>query len=71
MMAIDNLPCELPVDASEDFSTQLIRNVLPLLLEKDEDEIIKHATITLNGHLTEEYQYLEDYVRGKEFTLSE
>ena len=70
MMAIDNLPCELPVDASEDFSNQLIKNVLPLLLGKDEDDIIKLATITQNGHLTEAYKYLEDYA-SEEYTLSD
>ncbi len=62
VMAIDNLPCELPRDASESFGSQLIENVLPHLLNGDEKNIIKNATITENGLLTERYKYLQDYV---------
>ncbi len=65
VMAIDNLPCELPRDASESFGDQLIENVLPHLLNGDEKDIIKNATITENGALTSRYKYLQDYVDGK------
>lgn len=65
VMAVDNLPCELPRDASESFGNELVNNVLPHLLGKDEKEIIKNATITLEGKLTEKYSYLQDYVDGK------
>ncbi len=65
VMAIDNLPCELPRDASESFGDQLIENVLPHLLNGDEKNIIRNATITENGALTEKFQYLQDYVDGK------
>jgi alanine dehydrogenase len=61
VMAIDNLPCELPADASEDFGEELIKHVLPRLLGDDPDEIIWKATITNNGELTPHFEYLHDY----------
>ena len=61
-MAVDNLPCELPRNASRDFGRQLIDMVLPHLLGTDADEVIARATITKNGELTEHYRYLADYV---------
>jgi len=65
VMAIDNLPCELPKDASEDFGNELMRHVLPQLLNGDPDEIIWHATeTTLNGELTPHFAYLKDYANG-------
>jgi alanine dehydrogenase len=66
VMAVDNLPCELPRNASEDFGRELIDNVLPHLLSDDAEEVIKRATITENGQLTDQYSYLQDYVDGKE-----
>jgi saccharopine dehydrogenase (NAD+, L-lysine-forming) len=60
-MAIDNLPCELSRDASEDFGRQLINRVFPLLLHHDEENIIENATIAKSGSLTEKYGYLKDY----------
>ncbi|MCP4459462.1 MAG: alanine dehydrogenase [Cytophagales bacterium] len=65
VMAVDNLPCELPRDASNSFGRELIDNVLPHLLGDDSEEVIKRATITENGKLTEAYQYLKGYVDGK------
>jgi len=64
VMAVDNLPCELPRDASESFGEQLMSNVLPYLLGSDEKQIIKNATIAENGQLTGKYSYLQDYVNG-------
>ena len=62
-MAVDNLPCELPRNASRDFGRQLIDNVLPHLMhEGGPDDIIERATIARNGQLTPRYQYLADYV---------
>ncbi len=66
VMAVDNLPCELPRDASESFGNELLNNVLPELLGDDSKEIIKKATITANGKLTEHYTYLSDYAEGNE-----
>ena len=64
-MAVDNLPCELPRDASESFGNELMNHVIPALLNEDSDQILKRATITQNGTLTPHYQYLEDFVNGK------
>ncbi|MEK7432375.1 MAG: NAD(P)-dependent oxidoreductase [Cyanobacteriota bacterium] len=58
VMAVDNLPCELSRSASEDFSNQFISNVLPCLLGEDKENIIERGTITENGILKENYQYL-------------
>lgn len=64
VMAVDNLPCELPRSASEEFGHDLINKVLPLLNNIDHDDIIKRATIAEDGHLTTNYEYLSDYVQG-------
>ena len=61
VMAVDNLPCELPKDASIYFGKELIKNVIPNFLN-DKDGIIKKATITQSGSLTEIFKYLDDYV---------
>jgi saccharopine dehydrogenase (NAD+, L-lysine-forming) len=67
VMAIDNLPCELPKDASEDFGNELIKNVIPFLLGDDPDRIIARATLTNSeGALTEEFAHLQNYVDGVE-----
>jgi saccharopine dehydrogenase (NAD+, L-lysine forming) len=62
VMAIDNLPCELPKDASEDFGNELINNVLPLMLIADPHHIVwKGTETTLEGELTPHFEYLKDY----------
>ena len=64
-MAVDNLPCELPKDASEDFGNELIKHVLPALLREDPDAIISRGSETsLSGQLTEYFAYLQEYVDG-------
>ena len=65
VMAVDNLPCELPRDASSSFGNELINNVLPELLGTDEKKIIEGATITNGGKLMPRYSYLQDYVDGQ------
>lgn len=65
VMAVDNLPCELPRNASQDFGHELVHNVLPNLLGSDEDGVIERATIASNGSLMPRYGYLQDYVDGK------
>ncbi|MDN5212634.1 NAD(P)-dependent oxidoreductase [Fulvivirgaceae bacterium BMA12] len=65
VMAVDNLPGELPRDASRDFGFELVNHVLPNLLYEDKDEIIKRATIVEKGKITERYNYLQDFVNGK------
>ena len=67
VMAVDNLPCELPKDASEDFGNELIKHVLPALLGDDPDRIIERASQTsLNGKLMPDFEYLTNYVQGLE-----
>nr|MBS0037940.1 alanine dehydrogenase [Saprospiraceae bacterium] len=61
VMAIDNLPNELPRDASESFGKQFIDRILPELFRND-SEIIKRATIAENGALGDYFTYLQDYV---------
>ena len=64
VMSIDNLPNELPRNASQDFGYELVNNVLPLFINGDKDNVLERATITRNGALTEQYKYLESYVKG-------
>lgn len=64
VMAIDNLPCELPRSSSEEFGRDLIDKILPPLLGDDPDKIIERATIATGGQLTPRFQYLADYVAG-------
>lgn len=64
VMAVDNLPCELPRNASEDFGKEFLKSILPNLLGEDTDDVIKRATITDKGELTAEYHYLQDFVDG-------
>ena len=63
IMAVDNLPCELPREASEDFGKELMERVMPSLLEEDKEGMIERATITKGGKLTPAYTYLEDFVK--------
>jgi saccharopine dehydrogenase (NAD+, L-lysine-forming) len=62
VMAIDNLPCELPRNASEEFGRDLIDRILKPLLVADTEHVIERATIAHNGQLTTHFQYLSDYV---------
>jgi alanine dehydrogenase len=65
VMAVDNLPCELPKDASEGFGDMFLQHVIPAFFNKDADGILKRAQITESGKLTERFAYLQDYVDGK------
>lgn len=65
VMAVDNLPGELPRSSSIDFGKNLVERVLPALFGEDSDKIIEKATITINGKLGNHFSYLQDYVDGK------
>jgi alanine dehydrogenase len=65
VQAVDNLPCELPKDASLDFGRNLIDKVFPSLFGDDTDGIIQRASITKNGKLTERFSYLQDFAERK------
>jgi len=60
VMAVENLPNELPRDASEYFGVHLEKYILPELL-KEKSEILDRATICENGKLTKRFEYLSDY----------
>lgn len=63
VMSIDNLPCELPKEASEDFGNEIMKSILPALLNNDADGILcKGTETTLEGTLTPQFEYLADYV---------
>ncbi|SFN94509.1 Alanine dehydrogenase/PNT, N-terminal domain [Bizionia echini] len=64
VMAVDNLPCELPKDASEGFGDMFLDHVIPAFFNNDERGILKRAQITDQGKLTKRFAYLQDYVNG-------
>ena len=64
VMAVDNLPCELPKDASVDFGKMFIEHVLEPLRGNDPENIIDRASETKNGKLNSHFSYLEDYVNS-------
>lgn len=64
VMAVDNLPCELPRDASEAFGRDLIERVLPFLVGTDSEGMIERATIARDGALTQRFAHLADYAKG-------
>jgi len=67
VMAVDNLPCELPKDASEGFGEMFLEHVIPAFYNNDKDGVLGRAKMTTSdGKLTERYKYLQDYVDGKE-----
>ena len=63
VMAVDNLPCELPKDASEGFGDMFLENVIPAFFNDDKDGILQRARITTeDGKLTSRFAYLQEYV---------
>ena len=64
IMAVGNLPNELPRDASKYFGEQLIKYILSDLFTNS-SRVIEDATIVKNGELTNRFQYLKDYAEGK------
>ena len=65
VMSVDNLPCELPKDASEGFGEMFMEHVIPAFFNGDKDGILARAKMTENGKLTSRFEYLQDYVDGK------
>ena len=64
VMAVDNLPCELPRDASEAFGDDLLSRVMPALTGDDPGGMIARATIVQDGRLNERFAHLTDYAKG-------
>ena len=63
LMAVGNLPNELPKDASRYFGEQLIKHVLEDIVGNSSD-IIERATIVKKGVLTKPFEYLSNYAKG-------
>jgi len=59
--AVDNLPCELPRNASRDFGRQLLDHVFPQFFNADAGGMLARATIAQGGELTERFGYLAGY----------
>jgi hypothetical protein len=62
VMAVDNLPCELPKDASEGFGKMFAEHVIPAFFNHDKDGLLARAKIAENGKLTPKFEYLQTYV---------
>lgn len=62
IMSIDNLPNELPRDASQAFGEMFITHVLDGLISTPQSDMIARATICEDGHLGREFGYLKGYV---------
>jgi alanine dehydrogenase len=64
VMAIDNLPCELPKDASEDFGNEIMKQIIPRMVLEDDGILCSGRETTKDGKLTPAFEYLTDYVTG-------
>lgn len=64
MMTIDNLPNELPRDASEAFGQMFMDNVIPNLLNEP-NAFMKRATVTKDKDLGSHFEYLRNYLNGQ------
>ena len=63
IMAVDNLPSELPKDSSTEFGNGIVKEVMPFILGKDDGRIL-NSTITDKGSFLEKYNYLEDFINS-------
>ncbi|MBI04597.1 MAG: hypothetical protein CMI96_02130 [Pelagibacteraceae bacterium] len=63
VMAVDNLPSELPRDSSNEFGDGIVNEVIPYILKEDDGRIL-NATIASNGSFLEKYDYLKDYINS-------
>lgn len=65
VMAVDNLPCELPKDSSEGFGEMFLEHVIPAFFNGDASGVLARAKITENGKLTPRFDYLQSYLQGE------
>jgi len=65
VMAVDNLPCELPIDASDGFGQMFEKHVMPAFFNDDADGVLERARMTNKGKLTSKFAYLQNFVNGK------
>ena len=61
MMTVDNLPNELPKDASREFGAHLMNRIMDFIIKSDREGVIERATIAEDGELTERFKYLEGF----------
>ena len=66
VMAVDNLPCELPKDASEGFGEIFVKDIIPCFFNKDAYGVLERSRMTKNRQLTPAFSYLQAYVDGSE-----
>lgn len=59
VMSVDNIPSIIPAESSKMFSEMFVENVLDSLLNGDEKNILKEATICQNMNLTDKFSYLQ------------
>ena len=65
VMAVDNLPCELPRDASQGFGEQFLQQIAPSFFDGDSEGVLSRAQITDSmGRLTPRFCYLQYYAMG-------
>ena len=65
VMSVDNLPCELPNDASVGFGEMFLKHVIPAFFNNDQDQLLSRAQLTAQGKLTSRFAYLQEYVSEK------
>ena len=63
IMAVDNLPSELPREASEEFGNSVISEILPYLIDVD-DGRIDRATTASNGKFFPKFCYLNQFIKS-------
>ena len=61
VMAVDNLPSELPRESSEEFGNSVISEILPYLIDED-DGRIDRATTASNGKFFSKFSYLNNFI---------
>jgi len=67
VMAVDNLPCELPIDSSKGFGRMFLNQVMPAFFNQDKNGILERARVTNSeGTLTPRFAYLQGYVDGED-----
>ncbi len=70
VMAVDNLPCEIPIESSNEFSKSLFDFIIDIVkadYSKDFNDLdlpveIKRALILYHGELTDDYKYIDKYL---------
>lgn len=65
VMAVDNLPSELPRDSSIGFGEMFSEHVISAYFNEDKDGILQRAQITKKGELMPRFSYLQEYVDEK------